>query len=750
MTPRRRSTEEAGGDRPAHEDVEQLSIRPYARLLTMLGEQLIRNDRVALVELLKNSYDADATLAKVVFSGYGDELRSDRSSVLVLIDNGDGMTRDVILRHWLNPATAVKASRKHEDQRTSMNRAIQGEKGIGRFAMFKLGRAASVVTRARGSDSEFLIDFDLTLLDSKEAQKEQYLDELRVSLLEREPIVFDGNNEDGNESEHGTRIVIRDLRGEWGKQTAERAYADVTRMQPLVPARDLIAPVAGQEFRVEFWDDNAELPFRPEFENRLQILFEQRAVLRVHGIVDDTSGDLLLEINDEALSLNIFDDQMSALQVHKRYFGARPRVDDSQSLACGPFSFSFFVFDFAATVSPEHRLDRKEKGLVKDHRIYLYRDGVRVLPYGDPSDDWLQLDVIRGTQGASRVLGNDQTVGFVHISHSENPMLKDKTNREGLLDEGSAYSDFVAVLQVIAAYIRTQPYGRYVSGKERQREASLRRHQNLSSLLEDLRDNPLLPSRLESAVKEIYIAYKAEHDYFDLRIARTEDLAGVGLSVESASHDILVAGDTALQIAHSIVDYVAEQMPRNRKLRSELDVLADLLRFISSRLNDIQGLFVSTGQHKRHLDVGDYAERVGSMFRFVLEQSEIELSIAQPDGPLVVRTTEAALLQVLMNLIDNAIYWLNLRARQERNILVEIEAQASRVIVADDGPGVEPSDEPYIFEPFYTAKGVEGKGLGLYIARQVGIRSGFEVTLDQDLGMLPGANFVISFNERAS
>lgn len=749
MTPRQRSNDAQVEHRSNQGDAEQLSIRPYARLLTMLGEQLIRNDRVALVELLKNSYDADSTLARVVFSGFDDDLGPDSSSVIALIDNGDGMTRETILRHWLNPATAVKAVRKHEDQRTPMNRAIQGEKGIGRFAMFKLGRAASVITRAVGAESEFLIDFDLGFLDGEDAQQHQYLDELRVSLLERDPLVFDGKSQAGNASEHGTRIEIRDLRGKWGKQTAQQAYADVARMQPLVPARDFIPPEAGQEFRVEFWNDDVEMPFRPEFENQLRVLFEQRAVLRVHGMVDDRSGDLLLDINDEPLSLNIFDAQVSALQVHKRYFGTRPSVDGGYALECGPFSFSFFVFDFAATVSSEHRLDRNQKALVKDHRIYLYRDGVRVLPYGDPNDDWLQLDVIRGTQGASRVLGNDQTVGFVHISHADNPNLSDKTNREGLLDEGSAYSDFVAALQVIAAYIRTSPYGRYVSGKQRQREASLRRHHNLSSLLRDLRNHPLLPSRLESAVKEIDVAYKAEYDYFQLRVARTEDLAGVGLSVESASHDILAAGDAAHQIAQSIIDYVEEHLPSSRRLRSELDVLADLLRFISSRLGDIQGLFVSTGQAKRQFNVGEFAERVRLMFRFALEESSIELIISEPDGPLLVRSTESALLQVLMNMVDNAIYWLTLKPKQDRNILIQIEAQTRRVIVADNGPGVEASDEPFIFEPFYTAKGIEGKGLGLYIARQVGIRSGFDVTFDRSLDLLPGANFIISFGEGA-
>ena len=83
-----------------HNEVEQLSIRPYARLLTMLGEQLIKNDRVALVELLKNSFDADATLAKVVFVNFSTRLLAQPSSALVLVgqrrgDERSGRTRSL-------------------------------------------------------------------------------------------------------------------------------------------------------------------------------------------------------------------------------------------------------------------------------------------------------------------------------------------------------------------------------------------------------------------------------------------------------------------------------------------------------------------------------------------------------------------------------------------------------------------------------------------------------------------------------
>ena len=155
---------------------------------------------------------------------------------------------------------------------------------------------------------------------------------------------------------------------------------------------------------------------------------------------------------------------------------------------------------------------------------------------------------------------------------------------------------------------------------------------------------------------------------------------------------------------------------------------------------------MSTRKRRKKLDVGDYAERVGRMFRFVLEEATIVLTITQPNGPLIVKSTEAALLQALVNLVDNAIYWVRLGGPEHR-IVIQVEATERRIIVADSGPGVEPADEPFIFEPFYSGKGEAGKGLGLYIARQVGIRNGFGVTLLDHPVILPGANFVVAFDE---
>lgn len=129
---------------------KSLTIRPYARLITMLGEQLIKNEIIALTELIKNSYDADASIVRIKFENIKKEqegfLTIDESKIIIE-DNGCGMNREILEKHWLNPATPEKLKRKKEKKYTQKNRILQGEKGIGRFAIFKLGKKIKITTR---------------------------------------------------------------------------------------------------------------------------------------------------------------------------------------------------------------------------------------------------------------------------------------------------------------------------------------------------------------------------------------------------------------------------------------------------------------------------------------------------------------------------------------------------------------------------------------------------------------------------
>ena len=112
----------------------------------MLGDQLIKNEIVALTELIKNSYDADADFCQVMFNGFSENYENDANANILVADNGYGMSYSVITNHFLNPATPIKA-KKNELRKSKKGRICQGEKGIGRFSMLKLGKKVTITTK---------------------------------------------------------------------------------------------------------------------------------------------------------------------------------------------------------------------------------------------------------------------------------------------------------------------------------------------------------------------------------------------------------------------------------------------------------------------------------------------------------------------------------------------------------------------------------------------------------------------------
>ena len=180
-------------------------------------------------------------------------------------------------------------------------------------------------------------------------------------------------------------------------------------------------------------------------------------------------------------------------------------------------------------------------------------------------------------------------------------------------------------------------------------------------------------------------------------------------------------------------------------LKRELLAIRGSLAFIADQLKDMQLLFRSTKQRRKDTNVADLVEKVERLFRALLSKAGIKVSIERMGGPLVAKSTDAVLLQVLLNLFDNSLYWLK-SAPAPREIEILLDGDRGIMVFADNGPGIRADDVPYIFEPFYSGKGEEGRGLGLYIARQLLERHEYTIEMaDKSECLLQGANFVVSF-----
>lgn len=192
-----------------------IAFRPQARLLSLLGEQLISDQAVGLVELVKNAYDADATRVEIELLG----LTSPETTRIVIRDNGFGMTRKDIEQKWLSPAVSHKERQNKTKQRTPLGRLPIGEKGVGRFAVQQLGHKFQMVSRSAYS-LEVVVEINWDDFD----REDTYLEDVTVVLYEREPLLF-------AEEETGTFLIIEQARTLWTESLIAKVQRALRRLQ---------------------------------------------------------------------------------------------------------------------------------------------------------------------------------------------------------------------------------------------------------------------------------------------------------------------------------------------------------------------------------------------------------------------------------------------------------------------------------------------------------------------------------------
>lgn len=741
---------------------EKLQIKPYARLLTMLGDQLIKNELIALIELIKNSYDADASWVKVSFIDFAEDYSLKPSSKIIIEDDGCGMNAEILRKHWLNPATPDKLKRKKTDPKTPKGRVLQGEKGIGRFAIFKLGKKITIITRRQVQDKmgrfldegeifENMLTYDFSkydndfLLENGE-EKELFLEQLEVDLTQRAPTsivekeILLGTTL-RTRKPYGTVIEITDLKTRWTSERVDRIQRDIGKLQPIFATEDLA------DFSVWFYKDKALLEHRDSYKTIINNCLENKSVLKVtDGHFSCSTNTFTFKLNGQTMKLNFQDQDISGLTQFKRF---KELEEKKESLECGSFDFEFYIFDLNVdSENPsKYYLSKEEKGIIKEHRIYLYRDNVRVMPYGDPEDDWLGIDMARGTVRADEYLSNDQVVGCVYISQKENANLKDKTNREGLIEEGRALEDFIGVLRLILRYLRKKPFAQYLIDKQRKKETDLIKNGRPNELIEGAKKQFGNDEKAMAFLRTFESSYTKEKRILEDRIKKTENLAAVGLSIETASHDVMLLLGKAVEQQEALIKELMLGYEVDRdELISRLTLVRGTISMIQTQMKDVQLLFPSTKAKTKNIDVRSIIEKVHNLYKRALKENSIEVEYDVSTQPVIAKTTDAVLLQVFINLFDNALYWLK-SIDSERKIMITIDGSQNRIIFSDSGPGVNADDIDYIFEAFYSGKGEEGRGLGLYIARQLLDRYDYSIDLAEFSKdkRLRGANFVLEF-----
>ena len=299
------------------------------------------------------------------------------------------------------------------------------------------------------------------------------------------------------------------------------------------------------------------------------------------------------------------------------------------------------------------------------------------------------------------------------------------------------------------AWLRAKPYARYLASNRKKAENELSRGDRMDAFIKRARVQADGDPEMLKFVNSFKQKYDREHSVFEQRIKKTENLAAVGLSVETASHDLMMLLRRSLeQLDGLIKDLMVHKDIDSAILQQSLESIRGQLGMVETQMGDIQLLFPSSKGRSKIVDVREIVDKVFNIYKRVLNRNSIDVEYEVNGNPVRVRVTDAVLLQLFINLFDNALWWLQ-TTDSDRKILITFDGDDQRVIFSDNGPGVREEDAPYIFDAFFSGKGIEGRGLGLYIARQLLDRFGYSIELATNLKdrRLKGANFVVNFNQ---
>jgi signal transduction histidine kinase len=705
-------------------------LRPRARILRTFGDELISSPTVAVIELVKNAYDADATSVLVKFTA---PLEVGKGAIDV-IDNGHGMSLGTIQETWMEPATL---HRKRAPRSEKLGRRVLGEKGIGRFAASRLADELEVITRRAGDGVETHVLFDWAAFDDPDS----YLDEIEAQWWQSSIDEFArGGATDAlatyearsRRSRTGTILHMARLRQEWSDVSVDELRTGLAR---------LVSPFkfpAGEELFSIYLD--------------LPEPFEDRS-----GLVEPPE---FLERPQYSLAGNI--DAAGRYKLRVELPGRR-RPDrlsgqfkiDGRSPACGPIEIEIRAWDrdsrsMRALASEQHStVGAVREDLDRAAGVNIYRDGFRVLPYGEPRNDWLRLD-LRRVQNPTLRLSNNQIVGYVLLSLDENPDLRDQSNREGLI-ENQAYEDLRQVVLLALQELETRRYAARRPAARSDPGRSIFGNLSLADVRSYVRERYPGDERLLALLGETETGLAQGVEDVQEVIARYRRLATLGQLIDVVLHDgraPLAKIGNEVQLGRRDIDrdgsdcaqVLASLGRRLTLIDGQIDALATVFRRIEP-----------FGGRRRGRPRRVSLEKIIADTFAVLETDvrNEHVAVTLPSTETTASVDASELQEVIINLLQNSLYWLEQVPEDQRQIVVRVRRHDDGVdiIFSDSGPGVESAFVDSIFDPYFSRK-PHGVGLGLTIAGEI-VSEYYAGELKlMKTGPLPGATFRISLRRR--
>lgn len=663
-------------------EIIKANFKARSHILSLLGDELIGSDNLALFELVKNAYDADASRAEIHFKNLG------KNDIEIIIeDDGTGMSKDVLINSWLEIGTDFKRGENRKISK-KFERESLGEKGVGRLAVHKLATDIILETRDEESGKSYKLSFNWSDL----INNAKYIEDTEVTLETTTDLKFLGES-------HGTRITLNNLKKKnWERGDIRTIYRTVNT---------LISPFSTKDAF------NVKLILEEDFKEWIEDIFDAGEILGTSVyeydffLADDATyrweykfrPPFKTEKLKNYLKNNFKGDKNEKVLLKSESKSDKIYKREDLSLI-GEVKGKFYLFNQRPEILKVFNNTDTIKGYLKEnHGLRVYRDKLRVYNYGEPGNDWLNLNLLRANN-PGKTISNNNIIGSIQLNlKSTHETLKEKTNREGF-DENIAYLQLKDIcLSIVKQFAITIQDDR----EELEKQIKDFKPVNNIGFSESINELKLKIDKKNLSKEFGNVVARIEDDYNQMRdVMLNSGLSGMNLSlifhelqreVKSINHDI---GKTS-------IDDIKERI---KFLYNLIEGFSPILKQNQTSIFSCKKLLRSLKEHNS----GRLNYHSTILSCPLLTDEAEDFQIKGPDN---------LLFSAINNLIDNSIYWTSVRFEKDNStppaILMTTDLESFRgpaIIIADNGEGFK-MDRENLTKPFKTLK-PGGMGLGLY------------------------------------
>ena len=683
-----------------------------AELLRELGERLVGKSHIALAELIKNSYDADATQVTIKFLPHKDYIE--------IVDNGHGMNFEEFKNFWMRIGTTHKKEKRSRD----LGRLMTGSKGVGRLAVQLLANKLEIRTVPADKNSPGLeahIDWKKAI-ETKLAETKE-LTEVEIAYKELAP------NPLNTRETQGTSIILKQLKDEWTAKSIRDLALELWWLQPPLGASALDS--AKGRFSIHF--QSAQQNYKKIFVNQMNAV-KSIWIARLVGKVIDGEVTLSLEFQGEPPIVHRY--KIADFSHNNGKFSKAKNLNTSR--------FEIRIYNLSGRQKFGIKVAEAREYFGRHGGVHVYDGGFRLPYYGLPQNDWLKLEYDHShRQNISRLLPRDiqvfralhdlptlgRVLGVVRVDTSKEPNLEIMITRDRLV-ETAAYTDLVTTVRYALDWYANETARRKIEVKKQEAssESTSLKFERVEQVLEEY--EPEIPKRVYQEIyKKVQEATTAAETHQELvlqQMGLLAPLATAGISALSYQHEL----QKQFAYIEGTIDKMKNLQVTDTELQQNLDSLSADLGSWLERAKATNLLFdyiadAENTQSKHRFRAISVIEDLTQHIRFLARSTEIDYS--QLDDKLYLpKASYAEWGAIFQNIFINAFTAMLDSSKCLLHISSRSDGKSREILVQDTGYGIDLQNADRFFEPFQReskisverkALGYGGTGLGLTIVR---------------------------------